>query len=153
MRYSVIVQFTRHIDREYTYDDDGELTSGFDDEDFTKDEIRKNKPDFKFRGLAYTQFDDGRGCGYGDYDWSGVLTETAMKKLMQKLCLEVTDEKSMGTIGAPGCGYVQVPNIIMRGSEDDCIFVDAFVTPIPTEREAKKLTWETAKQNLAALAA
>lgn len=153
MQFSVIVEFSKHIDRDYKYDDEGDLTAGFEDEDFTEDEIEDNKPEFEFPGLDYTQFDDGMGSGYGSYDWSGVLDSKAMRKLMKKLCLEVTDEQSMGTIGAPGCGWGNVPNIICRGCETDSGWVEAFVTPIPSEREVKRISWEGAKKKLAAMAA
>ena len=148
MRYSVIVDFTHKMQREYD-DDDEQLT---DDDDFTDAEIERNKPGFDFPGLDYTQFDDGTGCGFGSYDWAGVLGPKAMQKLAQELCLEVTDERSMGTLGAPGCGLAVVPNIICRGTHPDCDgWVDAFITPIPTEREMHKLDWEGAKEKLKAL--
>lgn len=154
MRYSVIVEFTRKMEREYdNSDDEGYLIVPTDDDEFTESEIEDNKPDFEFPGLDYSQFDDGTGCGFGSYDFAGVLGEKAMQELMRKLCLEVTEDKTMGTIGAPGCGLGMVPNILCRGCEDDSGSVEAFITPIPTKREMKKLNWNDAKKRLAALAA
>lgn len=151
MLYSVIVDFCVKMRRSDDDDEDGPTLS--DDDPFTESEIEDNKPDFDFPRLDYTQFDDGAGCGFGSYDWSGVLGPKAMQELAQKLCLEVTDDQSMGTIGAPGCGWGSVPNIICRGCWDNDGWVEAFITPIPTEREAKKLSWEQAKEKLKALAA
>lgn len=145
MRYSVIVNFTVYMDDPDEWDCDEDKPS--ENEEFTKAQVEHNKPSFEFPGLEYTQFDDGTGCEYGSYDYMGVLGPKAMRKLMEELLLEVTDDLSMGTMGAPGCGIGVVPNIICRVDSDDG-WTEAFITPIPTELETRKLDWEGAKEKL-----
>ena len=64
--------------------------------------------------------------------WCGILTKAEFETFIGALGLDAEDVETMGSLGAPGCGYGLVPAVSFIGGYD--AILSAYVTPLPLAR-------------------
>ena len=62
--------------------------------------------------------------------WVAVLNREQFDQFTRRTGLTAEDVQTMGSIGAPGCGYGWAPAISFNGDDPDAI-QSAYVTPLP----------------------
>lgn len=66
--------------------------------------------------------------------WSALLDRRQFEEFVDRCGLIAEPSETLGSLGAPGCGYGWAPAISFRGDSQDAI-QSAYVTPLP---ETKK---------------
>lgn len=65
--------------------------------------------------------------------WAAILNRADFDRFVDQLGLFAEDVQTLGSIGAPGCGYGWVPAISFTSRNPDAIQI-AYVTPLPDVR-------------------
>lgn len=73
---------------------------------------------------------EGRWEGGHHRKWCAVLTRDQFDAFIDRCGLVAEDVQTMGSIGAPGCGYGCSPAISFTCDDPDAI-LSAYVTPLP----------------------
>ena len=66
--------------------------------------------------------------------WCAVLTRDQFDEFVRRCGLSAESTPTMGSLGAPGCGFGWQPAVSFRGDHPDAI-QSAFVTPLPETRK------------------
>lgn len=92
----------------------------------------------------WQQTEGDEECGYtyleGSWEngqhrkWAAVLDREQFDEFVSKLGLYADSTPTMGSIGAPGCGYGVSPAISFSRDDPDAI-LSAYVTPLPETRK------------------
>lgn len=79
--------------------------------------------------------------------WAGLLNKAQFLRFIDEAGLIAESTETMGSLGAPGCGYGIVPAVSFRGDEEDSI-QSAYVTPLlevepkaPMTEERSERAW------------
>jgi len=108
--------------------------------------IAQFRPPHVRRLWDQTEGDDQYEYDYleGDWEkgkhrkWCALLTKDQFTEFVETIGLVAEDVRTMGSIGAPGCGFGCAPAISFNDSGDVRAILNAYVTPIP---ETKKQDW------------
>ncbi|HZZ79986.1 MAG TPA: hypothetical protein VFE62_15815 [Gemmataceae bacterium] len=73
---------------------------------------------------------EGRWEGGHHRKWCAILTREQFDKFIDRCGLAAEDVQTMGSLGAPGCGFGWAPAISFTSSDPDAIQT-AYVTPLP----------------------
>ena len=77
--------------------------------------------------------------------WTGLLTRKQFDAFVNKLGLYAESTETMGSLGAPGCGFGWSPAISFTGDHEDAI-VSAYVTPLPETRKTGVMPLKPARR-------
>src|SRR4029077_10041230 len=69
-----------------------------------------------------------------DRKWCAVLSQQQFQDFVDHTNLHAQDVRTMGSLGAPGCGFGWAPAFCFRGDDDDAM-LDAYVTPLASAAE------------------
>ena len=83
--------------------------------------------------------------------WAAILTRDQFDEFVDRCELVAESTQTMGSIGAPGCGF-WAPAISFNNRGSDCI-ANAYVTPLPEVegREFDEDDWDRVKQAVLAV--
>jgi hypothetical protein len=70
--------------------------------------------------------------------WCAILSRGQFDEFVQRCGLVAEDVQTLGSLGAPGCGFGWAPAISFNGDDPDAI-LNAYVTPLP---EVQKDTFD-----------
>jgi hypothetical protein len=75
--------------------------------------------------------------------WGAILTRAEFDEFVEHCGLKAEDVRTLGSIGAPGCGVGSAPAISFTSNEEDAI-QSAYVTPLPetTKDHGDERDWE-----------
>ena len=101
-----------------------------------------NPPKNQKRLWQMTEDDSAYDYGYLEGRWSkgkhrkwcGILTRDQFDEFLSHAGLFAEDVQTMGSLGAPGCGYGLVPAFSFRNDDPDSI-ANAYVTPLASGAE------------------
>lgn len=108
--------------------------------------IARFRPPHARRLWDLTEGDSQYEYGYGEGDWEkgkhrkwcAVLDKDQFNEFVESVGLVAENVQTMGSIGAPGCGFGCAPAISFTDGGDVRAYLSAYVTPIP---EVKKQDW------------
>lgn len=74
--------------------------------------------------------------------WAAILTREQFDEFVEQCSLTADSTETMGSIGAPGCGY-WAPAISFNNQDSTCI-ANAYVTPLPEveKHELNEADWD-----------
>ena len=83
--------------------------------------------------------------------WCAILTREQFDAFIDKCSMVAESTETMGSLGAPGCGY-WAPAISFNSNDPDCI-ANAYVTPLPEVegREFDEDDWDRLKNAVLAV--
>lgn len=83
--------------------------------------------------------------------WCAILTREQFDAFVDQCSMVAESTETMGSIGAPGCGY-WAPAISFNSDDPDCI-ANAYVTPLPEVegRDFDEDDWERVKNAVLAV--
>ena len=84
--------------------------------------------------------------------WCALLTREQFDKFVDHCGLVAEDVQTLGSLGAPGCGFGLAPAISFRSDDPDAI-QSAYVTPIPetTKEVLDDRDWERVRSAVLAV--
>jgi hypothetical protein len=101
-----------------------------------------NPPQSQWRLWQLTEDDSGYEYSYLEGRWSkgkhrklcAILNREQFQEFLTHTGLFAEDVQTMGSLGAPGCGFGLVPAFSFRNDDPDCI-ANAYVTPLASGPE------------------
>ena len=104
--------------------------------------VQFNPPKNQKRLWQLTENDSGYEYGYLEGRWSSgkhrkwcaILSRDQFQEFLDHTGLVAEDVATMGSLGAPGCGYGVVPAFSFRNDDQDAI-QNAYVTPLASGAE------------------
>lgn len=83
--------------------------------------------------------------------WSALLDRRQFEEFVDRCGLIAEPVETLGSLGAPGCGYGWAPAISFHGDSQDAI-QSAYVTPLPetTKRRGDERDWDRIRRAILA---
>jgi hypothetical protein len=107
----------------------------------------------KGRAWQRTEGDEQYEYGYLEGCWEkgkhrkfcALLTRKQFDRFVSQMSLYASSTETMGSLGAPGCGFGMAPAISFDTGDWDDAILNAYVTPMPDGEPKHPQHWENAE--------